>query len=247
MQAAELVVATHNIRHGAPERGWADHRAMARTVASLRADVVALQEVDRRVVRSWFVDQAHRAALASGMQHWFAPTRRMGPGGRYGNALLVRGRTLTRSVLTLPGVGEQRLAMFARVVCAEVEVTVVNTHLQNRRRTRPDEAPGQLDALLDELARWPRPWCVMGDLNLRAAVVEPRLGRSGLVPVPTGPTHPAHDPRIRIDWIAVAGLDVLAAEVVPATTSDHRPVRAALARQFPHDGAGAADARGDRD
>lgn len=247
MQAAELVVATHNIRHGAPEGGWADHRAMAHTVAALRADVVALQEVDRRVVRSWFVDQARRAALASGMQPWFAPTRRMGPGGRYGNAVLVRGRTLTRSVLALPGVGEPRLAMFARLVCADVEVTVVNTHLQNRRRGRTDEAPGQLDALLAELVRWPQPWCVMGDLNLRAAVVAPRLEHAGLVPVPTGPTHPAHEPRIRIDWIAVAGLEVRGAEVVGARTSDHRPVRAVLAPHFPHDGAGAADASGDRD
>ena len=79
-------VATYNLRHGAPARRPAANRAMARSVASLGADVVALQEVDRRVVRSWFADQAGLAARRSGTVAHFAAARPFGPGGRYGNA-----------------------------------------------------------------------------------------------------------------------------------------------------------------
>lgn len=239
-------VATFNIRHGAPADGWANHRAMASSVASLAADVVALQEVDRRVVRSWFVDQARAAARASGAVAWFEPTRRMGPGGRYGNALVVRGRIRRRGVLHLPAVGEPRLAMFATVIIEDQEVTVVCTHLQNRRKGRPDEAPEQLGALLAALEHWPIPRVVMGDLNLRPERVLPALAAAGLDPVTTGPTHPADDPRARIDWIATAGMVHLGASVPALRTSDHRPIVADLGRRsagFPHLGAAPADAR----
>jgi len=68
----------------------------------------------------------------------------------------------------------------------------------------------------------------MGDLNLRPEVVLPRLERAGLHPVSTAPTFPSHAPRICIDWIAVAGLELLSAEVVDLRASDHRPIVAEL-------------------
>lgn len=234
-------VATYNLRHGAPARRPAANRAMARSVASLGADVVALQEVDRRVVRSWFADQAGLAARRSGTVAHFAAARPFGPGGRYGNALLVRGRTLRTSTLRLPGSGEPRVALFARVVVADAELTVVSTHLQNRTGGRPSEAPAQLAALLDELTDWPRPWCVMGDLNLRADTVLPILEEAGLTAVRSGPTFPATAPRVRIDWIATQGLGDGEAVVPDLRTSDHRPVVAAF--DFPHADGTDADPR----
>ena len=164
-----------------------------------------------------------------------------GPGGRYGNALLVRGRTLRTSTLRLPGSGEPRVALFARVVVADAELTVVSTHLQNRTGGRPSEAPAQLAALLDELTDWPRPWCVMGDLNLRADTVLPILEEAGLTAVRSGPTFPATAPRVRIDWIATQGLGDGEAVVPDLRTSDHRPVVAAF--DFPHADGTDADPR----
>lgn len=218
-------VATHNIRHGAPERWpFARNAAMARTVAGLGADVVALQEVDRWVVRSWFADQARRAARRSGTEAHFAPLRALGPGGRYGNALLVRGRTLRRVDLALASRGEARGALLARVALATGELTVAATHLQNRRRGRPHEAPEQLQALLDELDRWPGPWCVMGDLNLRADVVPTLAAAAGYTAVDAGPTYPASAPRLALDWVLVRGVSPGRVEVPDVRTSDHRPV-----------------------
>jgi len=217
-------VATYNIRHGAPEGRGADSTAMAAAVASLDADVVALQEVDRHVVRSYFVDQARVAAQRNAATAHFAPVRCMGPGGTYGNALLVRGRTLTRRDMTLPSRGEPRGAVFARVAIGDTELTVVATHLQNRRRGQSSEAPDQLAHLFDELARWPEPWCVMGDLNLRSDTVVPMAGTAGLTAVEAGATFPAHSPRLDLDWILLRGLSVASVDVPDLRTSDHRPV-----------------------
>lgn len=238
-------VATFNIRHGAAPGRWADHRAMANSVAALRADVVALQEVDRRVVRSWFVDQARVAARRSGAEAHFAAARSFGPGGRYGNALLVRGTTLRTRTLRLPGVGEPRVALCAEVVVADRRLSVVSTHLQNRPSGAPSEAPAQLEAILHELTSWPEPWCLAGDLNLRADTVEPLLAAAGLVPVRSGPTFPSHAPKVRIDWIATRGLGAAGAHVPDLRTSDHRPLVASFGEvgggAIPHGGAAAAD------
>lgn len=232
-------VATYNIRHGARPGRPAATRSMAAAVAGLGADVVALQEVDRRVVRSWFADQAAVAARRAGMTPCFASARRFGPSGRYGNALLVRGRVRRTRVVELPGAGERRIALFASVVADDAELTVVSTHLQNRA-AGPEVAPRQLDAVLDHLTEWALPWCLMGDFNLRDGAVLPALGAAGLRAVRTGPTFPAHAPRVRIDWIATAGLEVADAEVVDVASSDHRPVVATL--QFPQDRHPPADA-----
>lgn len=218
---------------------------MAAAVASLRADVVALQEVDRRTVRTCFVDQAAIAGRRSGSVAVFGAARGFGPGGQYGNALLVRGRVLDHVVHPLGGPGERRVALLARVVVRGTEVTVVSTHLQNRRSDGPSTAPAQLEELVQELSGWPEPWALMGDLNLRAATVEPILGRAGLTPLHSSPTFPSDAPRIRIDWIATRGLGGATTHVADLRTSDHRPVVADLAGpdRNAQDPSAAADAR----
>ncbi len=195
---------------------------MASAVASLHADMIALQEVDHRVFRSWWADQAGRSARRAGMTARFVPTRRLGPGGLYGHALLVRGRTLDDFVLDLPGPGEARVALFSRVVIGETEMSVASTHLQNRRKGRPHTAPKQLEAILRELRCRPKPWCVLGDLNLRPDLAVPLLGEAGLAPVESAPTYPAHAPQLRIDWIALSGLSVAGSQVIDTGVSDHR-------------------------
>jgi endonuclease/exonuclease/phosphatase family metal-dependent hydrolase len=226
-------VATYNIRHAAPAGRRADHRGMRHAVRSLYADVVALQEVDHRVVRSWFRDQASLAGSGAGLQHRFLPARPLGPFGRYGIALLLPRGPHDVGTLALRSIGEPRVALFARCRLDGEWVTVVCTHLQNSSEGRPSEAPEQLDQLLEELARWPTPWILMGDLNLRPEVVLPRFEGAGLKAVAAEPTFPAHDPKIRIDWIAVRGLEVGTVEVPPLQASDHLPIVAELVRADP--------------
>ena len=221
-------VATYNIRHGAPVGRRADLRGTEAAVASFDADLVALQEVDRRVIRSYFTDQAARLGQASGHSAHFAPARRLALIGQYGNALLVRGPVLRLELVRLRSVGEQRVALVASVQLGAEQVTVLSTHLQNTRRGRPAEAPDQLVQILHELQRWPRPWVLMGDLNLRAGEVLPQLEAAGMQAVQSSPTFPSDSPRICIDWIAVAGMTVRSVEVPELRASDHRPIVAEL-------------------
>jgi endonuclease/exonuclease/phosphatase family metal-dependent hydrolase len=223
-------VATYNIRHAAPAGRRAHHGGMRRAVRSLDADVVALQEVDHRVVRTWFRDQARIAGRGAGLEHRFLAARHLGPFGRYGIALLLPPGPHDVATLELRSIGERRVALFARCRVDGGWVTVVCTHLQNSSRGRPSEAPEQLDQLLGELSRWPTPWILMGDLNLRPEVVLPRFDAAGLAAVEAAPTFPAHDPKIRIDWIGVRGFDVGAVEVPPLQASDHLPIVAELVR-----------------
>jgi endonuclease/exonuclease/phosphatase family metal-dependent hydrolase len=233
--------ATYNIHHGAPPGRRTDHGRLRAAVRALGADVVALQEVDRHVVRSGFRDQARLAAAAAGREPLFAEARTLGPFGRYGNALLVPPGPLQWTVRPLSSAGEQRVALFSRLRVGSTAVTVVCTHLHNASGPGPGRAPAQLDELLAELGRWPRPWVLMGDLNLGEDEVVPRFARAGLTAAATGPTFPSRSPRVTIDWIGVRGLRIRSAEVPRLDASDHLPVVVDLEPPIPHSSGTGAD------
>jgi len=69
-------VATYNLLHGVSLRdGSTDPAALAAAAATIDADVLGLQEVDRDQPRSGVVDQTAVVAAALGAEHWrFEPT-----------------------------------------------------------------------------------------------------------------------------------------------------------------------------
>jgi len=71
---------------------------------------------------------------------------------------------------------------------------------------------------------------VHGDLNLVPDLVEPPVAGAGYQLAPTGPTFPASAPRTRIDYVAVSGLEVVAASTPQPGMSDHLPVVAEVQR-----------------
>lgn len=197
---------------------------LARHCAGLGADVLALQEVDVRTFRSWCADQAMAVGRRAGLVHAFGPARRMGLFGRYGNALLARGRLEEMEVVALPKLGrsEPRVALLATATVAGEALSVAATHLATGR----GESLEQLDAVLAALLRRSPPRVLLGDLNLGPADVRARVQAAGLVLADTAEaTHPAHAPRRRIDHVALSGLAIRAVEVLPAApVSDHRAV-----------------------
>jgi len=214
-------VATWNVRHGRPHRGFTSNRKLAATVARLDADVVAVQEVDRRVIRSWFADQPAVVAGAAGAATSdYAPARRLAITGDDGVALCVRGTATFRQLHLPHRWGQSRVALIG----ATADATFVTTHLQNHS----DEARYQLDWLLEELAPLRRPCVLLGDLNLRPDDIEGPLRAAGFELAAGGPTEPAWDPQQRIDHIAVDGLAIGAISIVEAPVSDHRPLLAQL-------------------
>ncbi len=223
-------IVTFNVKHGRVLDGRIDNRLLAATCVGLEADVLALQEVDRRATRSGFADQVRLVARATGLSAAFGEAARRGPIRRYGNALLGRGSLSDVEVVGLPRPerGEYRVAVLARleldsgVVSGDgtAVLSVAATHLSFRRA----EGPAQLEALVRLLDRRPLPRVLLGDLNLGPEEVEPVLAAAGYQIAATGPTFPARTPRSRIDYVAVAGLEVVSAETPETSLSDHRPV-----------------------
>lgn len=218
-------IATYNIRHGAPAGAWADHRGLAATCGQLDVDLLAVQEIDRFVVRSRWADQVRVIARATGLYPTFVSARSFGPGGRYGIAVFSRDAPGAVEFVRLPAFGrEQRMAIIGRVACDGEQVTVAVTHLHNQRRV----ATRQLKIVLDRLEARPGPHLVMGDLNLGPDDVERVLSDRRYVSDGGGPTFPAVRPTRKIDWIAGRGVTLTATTVVDSTQSDHRPLVSVL-------------------
>jgi len=111
-------IVTFNVKHGSVGNGRSDNRLLATTCAGLEADILALQEVDRRATRSRLADQVGRVARATGMSAAFGEAARRGPLRRYGNVLLARGALSEVETLGLPQPEsrEFRVAVLARVI-----------------------------------------------------------------------------------------------------------------------------------
>jgi endonuclease/exonuclease/phosphatase family metal-dependent hydrolase len=223
-------LATFNIQNGLSADGTCDPGALARACCGLRADVLALQEVDRGAPRSMGADQTAAVAERCDLTGLYAPARRLRDGGEYGNALLAAGSITDVEHVPLPVAPgrEARAAVLARVDVDGTTLSVAATHLQNRRGRVPGtaaEAEEQLDELhvvLDALARRSRPRALLGDLNMLPEVAEPVLSAAGYEVAESEPTIHARAPKVRIDYVAVDGLTILASEVFDTDVSDHR-------------------------
>ena len=216
-----LRVATFNIKHGSDRDGNIDLPRLSAACSRLEADVLAIQEVDRFARRTRYRDEMRVIARATGLQAVFGEAARR-RWRSYGNVLLARGPISDVEVIRLPrpGDGEQRVAIIARVDIDGVGLAVGATHLS----FRAGEGLPQLAVMLDALGQREGPRVLLGDLNLGPEVVEPAVTAAGYRLAPTGPTFPARGPRTRIDFVAVSGLEILAASTPEPGVSDHLPV-----------------------
>lgn len=218
-------IATFNLHHAAPPGRPYTGRGLKAAVQQLDVDLLALQEVDRRVSRSRFSDQAAIVSRATGLHPVFVSARPLGPFGRYGIALLSAEPASAIEVVRLPSFGmEPRVAIVASVVLGGVRVSVAATHLQNRRRV----AAAQIDVVLERLMARPGPHVLLGDLNAGPDLLGRSMSEHGLIRAESPPTFPTRAPTDSIDWIAVRGLTVRDAEVPDVWLSDHFPLVATV-------------------
>jgi endonuclease/exonuclease/phosphatase family metal-dependent hydrolase len=226
-----LRIASYNIHKCVGTDSRFDPARVAAVIAELDADLVALQEADRRFGRR--EGTLDLAALARDTGLVAVPVA-MAPRshGWHGNALLARGASvLGVQRLRLPG-GEPRGAVAADLAFPAGRLRVVAVHLGLLRRHRMQ----QVKALLDHLAQQEEdaPTLLMGDLN------EWRVGpRSALRPLersfegidPGPPTFPSRLPVLGLDRILCAPRGILggvAAHHSPLArvASDHLPLTA---------------------
>jgi len=213
--------------------------AVARQLASLDADVVGLQEVDRRTRRSGGVDQAAELAARCGFAHhrFFRAIGR--EGGDYGVALLSRWPLSGERVGMLPNRPgfEQRVVASAVLDFAPARVEIAVTHLTNSRRDgrlRHEQAR----AIARHLSGGGLPRVVVGDFNeppgypahraLASAFIDV-FAAVGQGPGGTFPLVLRWLPALRLDYLfASRELGLAGARVVPTDASDHHPLSAEL-------------------
>ena len=240
-------LATFNVLHGrAPADGRVDLPRFASAVASLDADVLALQEVDRAQPRSGGADLTAVAAEAGGyVEHRFAPALTGLPGSwraaqdderedapAYGVALLSRLPVLTWRTLRLPALAVPVPVVFS----GRRRVQVVRDEPRTAAVGVLDTADGPLTVVsthLSFLAGWnvlqlrrlvqglagESRLVVAGDLNM-----PPDRARraSQLRPVAPGLTFPADRPVLQIDHVLARGdVSGRGARVWDLPLSDH--------------------------
>lgn len=156
-------VVSYNIRSGL-EQGL---ESVAQVITALDADLVALQEVDSRTVRSGAVEQVAELAARCGYGHhqFFSATPWEG-GGEYGLGLLSRQRLSETATVQLPvdGPDAHPSATEPRIVATATlpwGLKVLNTHfgLTNSQRTRQARLVAELSRQAGE------PLILLGDFN----------------------------------------------------------------------------------
>jgi endonuclease/exonuclease/phosphatase family metal-dependent hydrolase len=223
-----LRVASWNIHKavGTDRRRDAD-RVLA-GIAALQADIVALQEADRRLGDRPSALPRDRIGALTGLEP--LPIGRNAVSlGWHGNALLARPGIHLTGVehLDLPG-HEPRGAVIADLD-TPAPLRVVAVHLGLLRAARRQ----QLDAIRAALNRHPaRPTVILGDFNEHSRRVG--LGRiaTPFVILPTAPTFPSRRPFLPLDRIVHSpDLDLLPLGHTPPPghqPSDHLPLLAEL-------------------
>ena len=223
-------MATYNIKHGRGMDSSLNLERTLATLASLDADIIALQEVDDQARRSGGVDQASWLAERLGMHAAFGAFMDF-QGGRYGLAILSRQPIQSQTSWRLPEGNEPRVALATRIETETGEViTAVAVHFDWVK----DDGFRYAQALetLRLIQTLDTPWIAFGDFNdvpeSRTMNAFRQVGRDATKPRDSAATFPADQPRIEIDYIMTgppSAWEPTSAWVIPeSVASDHRPV-----------------------
>lgn len=222
-----LTVMTYNIHFGKGRDGRVDLERIANTIRANGAQVVALQEVERRVPRSGMTHQARDLARILGMDYVYAPNLGIGQLG-YGNAILSAFPILDWESTSFPGVRERRGIVRASLDVGEGQIIqVFCTHLS----FDPSEIDVQYRLAMEFIERFPDEKIIMGDLNLheQSEQIETLSNQYQDVGRYAGLTFPSWSPEWRIDYIFVSrNINVKNVWVMRSHASDHFPVVAVL-------------------
>jgi endonuclease/exonuclease/phosphatase family metal-dependent hydrolase len=237
---AQLRIVTYNIFAGNDLERSSNLERVAALIDSVQADVVFLQEVDRRTRRSGDVDQLAVLADRTGMHGVYGRAMDY-DGGEYGIALLSRWPLRASRVTPLDVAAaadtaatqrtEPRVLLHAVAETPSGAVHLLNTHLDHRGQSAARHT--QLLQLLAYVAdSVPRGAAIVlgGDLNASPVTTEVRALGVAFVDAwvqcgrGAGYTFRSDQPDRRIDYILLSGARCTAAQVLDRRLSDHFPV-----------------------
>ena len=226
-------VMTYNIHHGEGLDRKVDLPRIADLIKHERADIVALQEVDKGVQRTAQRDCPAELAALTGMTCVFSNNYHF-QGGEYGNAVLTRFpvKRWTNRHYKMLRPGEQRGLLQVVLDVHGRELVFLDTHVD----FRGDDTERLLNAAEIAEAIQPyrgRPMILCGDFNdtpesrtcqkLAQEFTDTWMAAGA----GDGFTIPAEKPRKRIDYIWTSkapAIEALKVWVPESEASDHRPV-----------------------
>jgi endonuclease/exonuclease/phosphatase family metal-dependent hydrolase len=238
--AGSIRFMTYNIHAGQDASAQRNIERVAELIRQVGADIVLLQEVDRRTQRAGGADHLAELERLTGMHAAFGKSLDY-QGGDYGIALLSRWPldTVQRVPLAVhppqarsENRYEPRIGLYARITTPLGPLHVLNTHVDPAGE--PTYRHQEMIGLLAFARRTVPPterFILSGDLNARDDTAElaaltfsltdawQRCGDGG-----AGHTFPASAPDRRIDYVLMRGLSCTRAEVVSTQASDHRPL-----------------------
>jgi len=228
-----LRILTYNIHHGNPpsKPDLIDLDAIARVIKDSKADLVALQEVERGANRSGGVDEAKILGEKTGLHYQFFKAIDH-DGGDYGIAILSRYKFDDVKLVPLPQeiTAEKRVLGYFTVKVGKQQFILANTHL-DATRTHENRIV-QMKSILKEFENAALPVILCGDLNSTPgseaiSLLDKEFKRTCIENC--GFTSPQINPRNTIDFIATKNVKWTLSEhkVIEETyASDHRPVLA---------------------
>jgi endonuclease/exonuclease/phosphatase family metal-dependent hydrolase len=228
--AEPLTFASYNIHKCIGTDGRFDPERVAAVIAEIDADVIALQEADKRFGDREGLLDLKAIARETGLEPVPMATRRNGHGW-HGNLVLVRSALASHvHQIRLPGL-EPRGAVVADLEMNGQPVRVVGAHLGLLRQSRLL----QVEALLLHAGQAAdRPTILMGDMNEWRVQGRSALGlfAPGFGPVNRGvPSFPSYFPVLALDRILARPhhiLDRVERHDTPLArqASDHLPIKA---------------------
>jgi endonuclease/exonuclease/phosphatase family metal-dependent hydrolase len=228
-----LRVVTYNIQGHAAGRKQQHLDEVAAALNELQPDIVALQEVHRGTSRAASADQLQHLADATGLKLAFGPSLKRW-GGEYGNAILTHGELSSIAVHALPGGGEPRSLLEARVTLRGFSFDFFVVHLAawfwflRRSRMR------QLETMIEKLTDRTDPFILAGDFNVPPRSGEiTKLRSAGQLRACGDSCAPTHRTlATQLDYIfSDHGWTTRRYETVAIGPSDHYPLVAELTRK----------------
>jgi endonuclease/exonuclease/phosphatase family metal-dependent hydrolase len=224
---------TFNIHHGEGADGKIDLNRIAEVILGQKADIVALQEIDRAVERTARRDLIAELAALTGMNYAFGKNIDY-QGGDYGNAVLSRYQIVKQQnhhyKMLRPG--EQRGLLQVVLKVEGKRLLLLNTHLDHRRDDA--ERLANIDEIKQILGQYKGlPVILCGDFNdipdspTHRKVEETLTDSWRRAGKGEGFSYSSTQPQKRIDYIFVnkgKALVPVTAWVPESNASDHLPV-----------------------
>lgn len=224
-----LLVMTYNVQgHAALLRS--DHVAkIAETIRQVRPDIVGINEAHRRTWQSRFRDHVDELQRLTGMNAAFGESYEQ-MGGQFGNAILTRGEIISTDVFKLPGAGEPRTLLEAKIRIDGGIVEFYVTHLAAWEKFNRVARTNQLQCLARHVRASTHPYILTGDINAPPDSPEVTAFRAeNGVQMAEGVTSTHKVMGIQLDYIfADRGWQIRSPRALDIGPADHRPVVAEL-------------------